>query len=465
MRVRQENLTMASLFLQISVSLDGFIEDRDHDIEWLVSDASLDALSTATLKSIDGMILGRKAHELLAKFWPTVRLIVYPVLLGGGTRLFADDGRRRDFELMSTESFTSGATLQRCGRTVSDTMSAVTSASFRSSSPRFICRALGCVIVALSLAAPASARAWSDPSPHQVHLVEVEPGAKVELLDWGGSGEAVLLLAGHGDTAHVFDDFGPALAHGFRVLALTRRGFGASSQPEGGYDLSTLVRDIARVLDARGIDRVHLVGHSIAGDEMTRFARTHAGRLNTLTYLDAAYDRVKARQIEAGFPKLPPLPDTTLPERASVTQIRAFIARTVILMPEAEIRATRVFDTSGQFVRSVTPERILREVAMMVEPPMYEAIRARSLAIYAIPPSPGELIPRYKTRYAAGDAETRRVLEAIFKIWRPAAKAQRDQFRRQVRHGHVVELEGASHYVFISNRAAVIAAVRAFLRS
>ena len=49
-----------SLFLQISVSLDGFIEDRDHDIEWMVNDTSLDALATATLKSIDGMILGAR---------------------------------------------------------------------------------------------------------------------------------------------------------------------------------------------------------------------------------------------------------------------------------------------------------------------------------------------------------------------------------------------------------------------
>jgi hypothetical protein len=36
-----------------------------------------------------------------------------PVLLGGGLRLFADDGRRRNFELISSEPFASGATLQR----------------------------------------------------------------------------------------------------------------------------------------------------------------------------------------------------------------------------------------------------------------------------------------------------------------------------------------------------------------
>ena len=62
---------MAELFLQISVSLDGYIEDRNHDIEWMTSDTSLDAVSTATLQSIDGMIFGGKAHALLARFWPT----------------------------------------------------------------------------------------------------------------------------------------------------------------------------------------------------------------------------------------------------------------------------------------------------------------------------------------------------------------------------------------------------------
>jgi dihydrofolate reductase len=61
---------MGELFLQISVSLDGFIEDRDHDLDWMVNDASLDPLSTATLEEIDGMIFGRTAHRVLAGFWP-----------------------------------------------------------------------------------------------------------------------------------------------------------------------------------------------------------------------------------------------------------------------------------------------------------------------------------------------------------------------------------------------------------
>jgi non-heme chloroperoxidase len=191
------------------------------------------------------------------------------------------------------------------------------------------------------------ASAWEDPSGHIVRFVEVEPGTRVEVLDWRGSGDAVLLLAGHGDTGHVFDDFAPYLTDGFRVVALTRRGFGASAQPEQGYDLATLVSDIAQVVEALHLRRVHLVGHSIAGDEMTRFASSYPDRLGKLVYLDAAYDRVEAQQLEKSFPRLPPFPGPTITDLASPAAMRAFVARTAILMPESEIRATRIFLPDG----------------------------------------------------------------------------------------------------------------------
>src|SRR5262249_3174872 len=72
------------------------------------------------------------------------------------------------------------------------------------------------------------ATAWRDPSPHKVGFVAVEKSVRLELLDWGGSGRPVVLLAGGGNTAHVFDEFAPKLAGAFHVYGLTRRGFGAS---------------------------------------------------------------------------------------------------------------------------------------------------------------------------------------------------------------------------------------------
>ena len=312
-------------------------------------------------------------------------------------------------------------------------------------------------VLTLTRAYPAE---WKDTAKHIERFIEVEPGVKLEVLDWGGSGEPVMLLAGHGDTGHVFDDFAPYLIDGFRVFALTRRGFGASVQPEHGYDLATLVQDIARVAEALKLGRLYLVGHSIAGDEMTRFALTYPNRVGKLVYLDAAYDRVDAQRLESHFPKLPPSPPA-IQQSGSPEAVRALVARTEILMPEAEIRATRIFDPDGQFVRPVTPDSVLRAVARMVEHPHYESIRSQILAIYAVYKTPAQFIARYNI----ADRETRQALDEVFAMWQPFAKAQRILFRKSVPEARVVEIVGASHYVFISHRERVGRETRAFLQT
>lgn len=72
----------------------------------------------------------------------------------------------------------------------------------------------------------------SDISPHTVQMISVEPNVKLEVLDWGGPGRSLVLLAGMGDTAHVFDTFAPKLTAKYHVYGITRRGFGVSSKPE-----------------------------------------------------------------------------------------------------------------------------------------------------------------------------------------------------------------------------------------
>ena len=62
---------MAELFVQIAVSIDGYIEDANKNIDWMEFDKSYDPVVTATLQSIDGMIFGRRAHALLHRFWPS----------------------------------------------------------------------------------------------------------------------------------------------------------------------------------------------------------------------------------------------------------------------------------------------------------------------------------------------------------------------------------------------------------
>jgi pimeloyl-ACP methyl ester carboxylesterase len=313
------------------------------------------------------------------------------------------------------------------------------------------------VVLPLTIAGQAE---WKDPARHVARRVDVEPGVTLELLDWGGSGAPVLLLAGHGDTGHVFDDFAPELSQRFRVVAVTRRGFGASSQPEQGYDLTRLVHDMTRVAEILKLEHVHLIGHSLAGDEMTRLARKRPEMVRRLVYLDAAYDRVEAQRVESTFPKIPP-PPAAAQESGSVEAVRALIARTEILLPESEIRATRVFGADGHLLRPVTPDRILRKVAAMVEHPDYSSIRVPMLSIFAVANTAAQLVPRYNI----ADTETRQILEKVFDRWQPFAKSQRELFRKNVPHARVVEISGANHRVFISNREHVLREIRAFLPS
>src|SRR5262245_54299483 len=93
------------------------------------------------------------------------------------------------------------------------------------------------------------ADAWTDTSGHRRSFIAVAGEVKIEVLDWGGSGPTIVLLAGGGNTAHVFDHFAHQFTDRFRVVGLTRRGYGASSHPSSGYDLETLTRDILAVLD------------------------------------------------------------------------------------------------------------------------------------------------------------------------------------------------------------------------
>lgn len=61
--------------------------------------------------------------------------------------------------------------------------------------------------------------AWHNPSPHKIQFVTVDEGVQLEVLDWGGSGRNVVLLAGSGNMAHVYDGFAEKLTSFCHVLS------------------------------------------------------------------------------------------------------------------------------------------------------------------------------------------------------------------------------------------------------
>lgn len=148
------------------------------------------------------------------------------------------------------------------------------------------------VVVIFCLAAAtcvAQEAVWRDPSPHSARFVTVDNNVQLEVLDWGGSGRALVLLAGLGNTADVFDEFAPKLTSAHHVFGITRRGFGLSSAPPGGYSADRLGDDVLEGLHSLKVEQPVLVGHSIAGEELSSIATRHPEQISGLIYLDAAY--------------------------------------------------------------------------------------------------------------------------------------------------------------------------------
>lgn len=141
----------------------------------------------------------------------------------------------------------------------------------------------------VSVATVALGQPARTPSPTEA-FVTVN-GVRLHYVDWGGTGEPLVFLTPlGGQLLEQFSELAPRFTDRFRVLGLTRRGQAPSEVPASGYDVDTLVEDLVGFLDAMGIRRVNLAGHSVAGSEMTRFAGRHGDRVSRLVYLDAAVD-------------------------------------------------------------------------------------------------------------------------------------------------------------------------------
>ncbi|MEX2263806.1 MAG: alpha/beta hydrolase [Bryobacteraceae bacterium] len=189
---------------------------------------------------------------------------------------------------------------------------------------------------------------WHDPSPHRVEFVQVDSSVRLEVLEWGGAGRPVVLLASLGHTAHIYDEFAPKLARSFRVYGITRRGFGKSSYPESGYTDERLADDVLAVLEFLKLKAPVLAGHSIAGQELTSIGARRSDRIAGLIYLDAAADDLtgldtdtKLREIMRKLPS--PAPGE--PDLKSFKALQAWWTRLLgITPPEAELR--NIYDST-----------------------------------------------------------------------------------------------------------------------
>jgi len=331
---------------------------------------------------------------------------------------------------------------------------------------------LSAVAMLLLVQAPGSAQqptSWRDPSPHRVQFVTVEENIRLEVLDWGGSGRPLALLAGLGNTAHVFDEFAPKLTDAYHIYGITRRGYGSSSRPESGYTATRLAEDVLDVLDALKLSRPVLAGHSFGGEELTVLGMRHFGRIAGLVYMDAAADRTptapattdpRIQDFRKKFPAPQGLPKMTEADLASFPAAQAYWKKWAVgvMLPEAEIR--QIFQTTadGRVGGYRTPGSVGQACRAGVEKPDFARIRAPVLSFVAIPS-----IDDCLRSLQRGDDDARAACAEVTAVSRTLREERFKAFQSSVPQARVVTLPMAKHYVFISNEEEVLREMRAFL--
>jgi pimeloyl-ACP methyl ester carboxylesterase len=103
----------------------------------------------------------------------------------------------------------------------------------------------------------------------------------------GGSGPAVVLLHGYGETGDMWVPLAAELARDHTVIVPDLRGLGLSSKPAGGFDKKTQAEDVEGVLATLGVGRVDVVAHDIGNMVAFQFAARHPERMLRLVLIDA----------------------------------------------------------------------------------------------------------------------------------------------------------------------------------
>ena len=302
---------------------------------------------------------------------------------------------------------------------------------------------------------------WKDPSPHTVHFVRVDKNVKVEVLDWGGKGKALILLAGGGNTAHVFDDFATKLTVNFHVYGITRRGFGASGYDEPLKE-NQIGDDILLVMDSFKLDKPILVGHSIGGAELSSVASSHPDRIAGLIYLEAGYpyafnngkgpSMMEFMNLQA--PQRPSSGDDHLVsyEALKKWENQTYGNRT----PEAEFRQTWEFAPDGRSLKRKDASGFATLMTIINSNTKHNDIKVPALVIFAIP----HTMDGWLTE---STPDVRKEAETYFGKIDSLTRKQSAVLKEAVSTARIVELSG-THFIFMSNEKDVLREIHSFTR-
>jgi len=139
----------------------------------------------------------------------------------------------------------------------------------------------------ITLLSPAILDAKITPFPASCRTQEVATNATSLHVRICGTGPAVVLLHGYGETGDMWAPLAADLMRDHQVIVPDLRGMGLSVRPAAGYDKKTQGQDIAGVLDALKIGKVDLVTHDIGNMVGFAFANEHRDRVKRFVLMDA----------------------------------------------------------------------------------------------------------------------------------------------------------------------------------
>jgi len=320
-----------------------------------------------------------------------------------------------------------------------------------------------CFVVGLSGLTMAACRPDRPPEGAPVEsFVEVSDGVRLAVLDWGGSGPALILLSGAGRTAHAYESLASHFVDQRTVIGITRRRVGRSDAPAEEFGLAELVADIVALLDSRGIARADFIGHSFGGAELSYLALHHPERVRRAVFLDGGWDFFEMYNAESWWDRWPAPP--MLPaDSASPQSVAAYFARTAgVLLPVSEIRAAHRFDDAGRLLE-LSPnvgdmfEVMIRERLVPLD---MASISVPVLTVRAVPITPQDF---FFPGFESYDAATRDSALVVLRRWKDVVVEQSERFAAEVPGAEQLILVGAHHDLPNVEAERFLPAVRDFL--
>jgi pimeloyl-ACP methyl ester carboxylesterase len=136
---------------------------------------------------------------------------------------------------------------------------------------------------------------------HRPAFVTVDTGVRLEYVEQGArDGTPVVLLHGVTDSWRSFEPMLRHLPPSIHAFAISQRGHGDSARPESGYVDAAMAQDVRAFMDAVGLSRAIVAGHSMGAMVAQRFAVDAPERLRALVLM-ASFSTLYHRPLIADF--------------------------------------------------------------------------------------------------------------------------------------------------------------------